>query len=166
MRSVVKVCLCLTALVVTASPAAANWQYTTWGMTPDQVSSAAHGNVLHVDPSARNSTDGDQILLETPYAAGTFNFKAGFAFDSRTHLDRVHLVLLSGDAVELHAALLKKYGDPQNKDSDFESFGGRITWITTDETIVLSQSGSNSPGVTPSVTLDYTRLSTASSDGL
>ena len=78
----------------------------------------------------------------------------------------MHLVLQSGDVIGLRAALLKKYGDPQHKDPDFEAFGGRIIWVTQDEEIVFWQMGSNSPGVTPNVTLDYTRRAQGSGEGL
>jgi hypothetical protein len=166
MQLMPKLCICVVVLIAIASPAAANWQYTTWGMTPDQVTAAAHGNVLSVDPTTRNSMDGDQILLETPYSAGDFHFTADFGFDSTSRLDRVHLVLQSGDAVGLRAALQKKYGDPKHQDADFEAFGGRIIWITPDEQIVLWQMGSNSPGVTPNVTLEYTRIEKSSGEGL
>ncbi len=166
MRSILKVFAGAAALIVLVSPAVANWQFTTWGMTPDQVTGAAHGGTHLVDPSTRDSIDGDRILLEAPYSAGAFNFAAGFAFDSANHLDRVHLVLQSGDAVALRAALLKKYGDPQHADPDFEAFGGRIVWVTSADEIVLRQIGSNSPGVTPSVTLDYKRHEQSSGEGL
>lgn len=158
--------LCALVLIAAASPASANWQYTTWGMTREQVARAAPGGTIDVDPSTRSSVDGDKILLEAPYTAGTFNFTAGFGFDSTDHLDRVHLVLQSGDAASLHVALVKRYGDPKHEDSDFDAFGGRITWITADQTIVLSQSDSAAPGVTPGVTLDYARLNNASGEGL
>lgn len=158
--------LSVMTLLAIASPASAHWQFTAWGMSREQVAGAAHGNATGVDPSTRGSVDGDKILLEAPYTAGTFNFTAGFGFDSMDHLDRVHLVLQSGDAVALRAGLVKKYGDPKHEDSDFDAFGGSIIWVTTDETIILSQSDSNAPGVTPTVTLDYIRLNNASDEGL
>jgi hypothetical protein len=166
MVTVMRFGLWAAVLIASVSPASAAWQYTTWGMTPDQVIRAAHAGMNEVDPSTRSSVDGDKILLETPYAAGTFNFTAGFAFDSTNHLDRVRLVLQSGDAAELHVALAKRYGEPKHEDSDFDAFGGRITWITAAETIVLSQRDGNSQGVTPSVTIDYARLNNASGEGL
>lgn len=166
MPSALKAFAAAVALFASVSPAAANWQFTTWGMTPDQVTTAAHGDTTPANPSTQDSIDGDKILMEAPYSAGAFNFTAGFAFDSTDHLDRVHLVLQSGDAVALRAALVKKYGDPKHTDSDFEAFGGRIIWVTPTDEIVLRQMGSNSPGVTPNVTLDYKRLALSSGEGL
>lgn len=154
------------AFMTAVSPALANWQFTSWGMTLGQVKMAASANVTEIDPLTRNSVNGDRILLEGVYSTGTFNFTADYAFDASTHLDRVHLVLQSGDALALRTALNKKYGDPKHVDSDFDAFGGRITWITPEETIVLQQMSGYSPGVTPNVTLDYSRPSSLPEEGL
>ncbi len=45
-------------------------------------------------------------------------------------------------------------------------FGGRIIWTTQDEQIVRWQMGSNTPGVTPNVSLDYSRRGDTSGNGL
>jgi hypothetical protein len=149
-----------------ASPSYANWQFTTWGMTPSQIVTASHGAAVSVDPSTQSSIDGDRILLQMPYNTGAFDFTANFAFDNSSQLDRVHLVLQSGSATDLRAALVKKYGKPQHEDPDYEAFGGRIIWTTQDEQIVLWQMGSNTPGVTPNVSLDYSRRGDTSGNGL
>jgi hypothetical protein len=150
-----------------APPAFADWQFTKWGMTPDQVAAASHGAAASVDPlTISNAVNGDRTLLQMPYNAGTFDFVASFAFDNSDHLDRVHLVLQSGAAIDLRTALLAKYGKPAHQDSDLEAFGGRIIWITPGEEIDLWQMSSNSPGVTPNVSLDYIRRGDTSGNGL
>ena len=40
------------ACAAIASPAGAHWQYSKWGMTPDQVVAASKGTVQRVDPSS------------------------------------------------------------------------------------------------------------------
>ena len=161
-----KIALFAAVAIIAASPAFAGWQFTTWGMTPAQVMTASQGAAALVDPTDRSSLNGDRVLLEMLYVTGDFDFAASFAFDSAGHLDRVHLVLRSGSAIDLRAALIAKYGKPKDQDPDVEAFGGRAIWIAPDEQIVLSQMGSNAPGVTPNVSMDYIRLGTASGSGL
>src|SRR6202046_282894 len=75
-----------------ASAAKADWEYTKWGMTPQQVVSASknlakQGSDLHPD------SDGNVSKLVAPYQSGKFAFEAQFGFDAADTLSSVTLVL-------------------------------------------------------------------------
>jgi hypothetical protein len=59
------------------SPAKADWQYTKWGMTPQQVAAASGGN-------AQLETDGRGCT--GTYRVGKFKFDVTFEFDERARL--------------------------------------------------------------------------------
>src|SRR6201996_2047215 len=75
-----------------AGAAKADWEYTKWGMTPEQVVSASknlakEGSDLHPD------SDGNVTKLVAPYRSGKFSFEAQFGFDAADKLSSVTLVL-------------------------------------------------------------------------
>jgi hypothetical protein len=102
--------------VLVAAPAAANWHYTKWGMTPAQVVAASHGTAIETTPERRElhstTTSGEVALLEAPWQSGRFHFTAFFLFD-KGRLTRVMLDLKSGDPEDgaaLLGSLRQKYG--------------------------------------------------------
>ena len=75
-----------------AGAAKADWEYTRWGMTPQEVVSASknlakEGSDLHPD------SDGNVTKLVAPYQSGKFAFEAQFGFDAADKLSSVTLVL-------------------------------------------------------------------------
>jgi hypothetical protein len=75
-----------------ASAAKADWEYTKWGMTLQQVVTASknqakQGSDLHPD------SDGNVTKLVAPYKSGEFSFEAQFGFDAADKLSSVTLVL-------------------------------------------------------------------------
>ena len=75
-----------------ASAAKADWEYTKWGMTPQQVLSASkilarESSDLHPD------SDGNVTKLVAPFRTGKFSFEAQFGFDATDRLSSVTLVL-------------------------------------------------------------------------
>jgi hypothetical protein len=75
-----------------AGAAKADWKYTKWGMTPDQVASAAKNQTknssdLHPD------SDGNVTKLVAPFPSGKFSFEAQFGFNPADRLSSVTLVL-------------------------------------------------------------------------
>ena len=75
-----------------ASAAKADWEYTKWGMSPQQVVSASKnlakpGSDLHPD------SDGNVTKLVAPFQSGKFSFEAQFGFDAADRLSSVTLVL-------------------------------------------------------------------------
>src|ERR1700743_1113292 len=74
------------------SAAKADWEYTRWGMTPQEVVSASKnlakkGTDLHPD------SDGNVTKLVAPFQSGKFAFEAQFGFDAADRLSSVTLVL-------------------------------------------------------------------------
>jgi hypothetical protein len=103
-------------LIAQAPEAHADWQYTRWGMTPQQVIDASGGQAVKNDNVSGDSTDDAQGLLRAYYIMGTYKFVAVFLFDrSSGVLTMVQLKLknLETEAgYDLHAFLWGKYGAP------------------------------------------------------
>lgn len=90
--------LLFSALCFVATNASANWQYTTWGMTKDQVIAASHGTAVDIAPDRkagqRVSSSHMTALLQAPYTSGQYAFTAYFRFEDTTgRLVGVHLEL-------------------------------------------------------------------------
>src|ERR1700684_2498364 len=75
-----------------ASAAKADWEYTKWGMTPQQVVSAAK-NLTRISSDLHPDSDGNVTKLVAPYKSGKFSFEAQFGFDAADRLSSVTLVL-------------------------------------------------------------------------
>src|ERR1700761_5763082 len=75
-----------------ASSAKADWEYTKWGMTPAQVTSAAK-NLTKQSTDLHPDSDGNVTRLVAPYKNGKFSFEAQFGFDTADKLSSVTLVL-------------------------------------------------------------------------
>ena len=69
-----------------------DWEYTKWGMTPQQVVSASK-NLATEDSDPRPDSDGNVTKLVAPYQSGKFSFEAQFGFDATDRLASVTLVL-------------------------------------------------------------------------
>lgn len=96
------------AVILAASPAAAHWQWTKWGMTPDQVV-AAGGTKAALAPTEPRW----RVRLVSPVTAGGVTFESGsFAFeDGRL----VAVSLDAKDALSFHkleSALGGAFGQP------------------------------------------------------
>jgi len=75
-----------------ASAAKADWEYTKWGMTPQQVISASK-NLTRESSDLHPDSDGNITKLVAPYQSGKFSFEAQFGFDATDRLSSVTLVL-------------------------------------------------------------------------
>jgi hypothetical protein len=116
-----------------APPAKADWAYTHWGMTPDQVAAASAGaaNVLPAAQRTRNDDDHWEIAAKGTYADGPLRLPVGFMFDTqRGGLICVLLNAIGPDAEALRQVLGTRYGKP-TKDSHFLS-AQTVTWHTPD----------------------------------
>ncbi|MCC6271672.1 MAG: hypothetical protein IT190_10375, partial [Microbacteriaceae bacterium] len=70
---------------VGASSAFADWQYTKWGMTIDQVVAASKGKMLRCGTACdKQRTETDTALLYAPYQSGEFEFTAFAYFNNQT----------------------------------------------------------------------------------
>lgn len=107
--------LALVLSIQLSTPAAADWEFTRWGMTVEQVQ-AASGNTLDTIPEYRRP--GMRIgatlpILEGVFKAGAFRFYVNYHFDAQGMLE---LVDLQPDNYtigrEIESALLARYGRP------------------------------------------------------
>jgi hypothetical protein len=99
------------------SPVLADWQYTRWGMKPEEVVEAS-GNVAVPDPNSKaHSTDSANAVLVAPYTSGRFEFRASFLFDKKSGLlGWVNLSLLDPSLCpNLYGALYSRYGKPESQ---------------------------------------------------
>jgi len=69
-----------------------DWEYTKWGMTPQQVVSASKSLATEAS-DLRPDSDGNVTKLIAPYQSGKFSFEAQFGFDATDRLASVTLVL-------------------------------------------------------------------------
>lgn len=75
-----------------AGAAKADWEYTKWGMTPQQVVGASK-NLAKEASDLRPDSDGNVTKLVAPYKREKFSFEAQFGFDTTDKLSSVTLVL-------------------------------------------------------------------------
>ena len=114
-----------------ANFAHADWEYTNWGMTIQQVVSASN-NLTTKGTDPRPDSDGNVTKLVAPYRSGRFLFQAEFGFDASDRLASVTLVINDSSASsdmdmgtddhadmrqdlcrDLHVSVNNAYGPPQ-----------------------------------------------------
>lgn len=115
-----KLLISVILLLVVFAPATshADWQYTKWGMSKEQVAKAAGGQATADGiPTAKN-TETSLALLQAPYQTGRYKFIAVFMFDRSTmELTEVRLELVDTELTSsLHGELTNKYGQPEKAD--------------------------------------------------
>jgi hypothetical protein len=93
-----------------ASAAKADWEYTKWGMNPQQVVSASN-NLARESSDRGPDSDGNVTRLVAPYSSGKFSFEARFEFDAADRLAAVTLFLTDKSLCgELQASVETAYG--------------------------------------------------------
>lgn len=116
------------ALAITSLPSAAHadWQYTNWGMTVDQVVAAAGSQVTATSGTPGDVIEGLAVGAKGTYMIGTEAFPATFYFQ-HGGLARVKL---AGESDSVCWALEKKLGDQYG--SPFSrvdaAFMQQVTW--------------------------------------
>jgi len=124
------------------SVAVADWAYTRWGMTPEQVA-AASGDAVTVLPPAqrtRNEDDHWELAAEGTYTDGMLSFAVGFTFDTQGSGLKCVMYNAMGDDVEaLRIAMGKRYGRP-SAESSFDT-SQTLTWRRPDNIeLIIGQS--------------------------
>jgi hypothetical protein len=155
--------LVATTALAFATPAAADWQYTKWGATIDQVQKASKGALQRCDNApvcSERSLPNSAVQLYGGYTTGQFNFSAYPMFNRHTsRLDAVALELSDPTmAGALGAALRSKYGEPVNASRG--STMSTSTWRDRNDEITLMTIGERN------ATLRYSPRATASNKGL
>ncbi len=106
------------AAVLVALPVAAHadWQWTSWGMSPADVVSAS-GGTAEMRSVPEKSTEACSVLVVAPYATERFAFSAAFCF-AGDQLSHVSLDLEDSTrlrAADLIGALSSEYGEPESE---------------------------------------------------
>jgi hypothetical protein len=130
MRTIVLVAITLAMATATAR---ADWAYTKWGMTPDQVAGASKGAVQVIPLAERVTLEGSPVRTGATgvYADGAINLNVRFSFDPKT--DTLNCVFYGVTSESQNAAfkdlLIKRYGPPQGSQISGVS---SLTWDKPD----------------------------------
>lgn len=151
------------ATVLVAMPAYADWQYTHWGMTADQVISASSGSLSPCTPAACKGATGGKFQPKTigEYQSGEFKFENIMLFDDAGGLAKVRLKLADPSQItRLQSALVSKYGEFVIENAGFLH---TRRWMTATDRIELQNIGADKRAL---VLLQYSPRATASNKGL
>lgn len=111
--------IAVTLLLCSAPPAVADWQYTKWGMTPEQVASASNGAVKVIPKAQRKRIEEARMEngAEGTFTEGALKLHVAFSFDTGgAGLNAVGYDVV--DAAQndlLKAWLVRTYGAPESK---------------------------------------------------
>ncbi len=117
----------------TPAAATADWAYTHWGMTAEQVAAASSGMVtlLPVAQRTRDEADHWELAAQGMLTEGALHLPVGFTFDTRTGgLKCVMYNARDADVEAIHTMLVKRYGKPAN-DSRFGAMQ-MVSWRQPD----------------------------------
>jgi len=126
----------LLLLCAVASPAAAHWEYTRWGMTERQVIAAARNAVRALPPGERRPVPAARMeyRVSGEFRTEGLQMTVAFAFDARNG----GLVCVSGRAAANHAEALRArleraFGPPQERGQDAAGGTRSYGWSRPDE---------------------------------
>lgn len=155
------------AMISFALDVCADWQYTRWGMTVDEVAKASNGLAQPYTEASNpkyESAMTARVLLRAPYKAGDFNFTADFLFGkSDDRLARVILRLDGANDIQcarLQGSLKDVYGTPSEVSRS--SMMPTTTWrdAASGINVLYSSIGTNYCSV------NYSPLATKAKSGL
>jgi hypothetical protein len=135
MRNLQKIVLLTSSIWILATPALADWQFTKWGMTKEDLQKLApislnSGSSCPVNNS--NSPGGlYKVEFTSDWKVGDMNFTACYLFLN----DRLHIVNLFSQDVNSEAiirGLSQRYGTPEIKKTSFDT---SYIWDRRDEEI-------------------------------
>lgn len=95
-----------------ASPGMSHWQYTRWGMSPEQVVAASVGKVNLSDGVAGDSTINGRLRAKGHYVSGDYSFSSRFIFNDRGLSQIVLTPTLMKQCVGIGTDLMARYGAP------------------------------------------------------
>jgi hypothetical protein len=111
-----QIAIIVVGLIFGAPAAKADWEYTNWGMTPEQVIKASHGLAEKIMPLSREYRQRGKWVRST-HKSGELAYNVVFRFELNSKgLDRVQLTLNDLNKCGSLAPLLKtRYGDLKAK---------------------------------------------------
>src|SRR5687767_3036595 len=96
-------------------PVSADWEFTKWGMSPEQVIQASKGQARPPGPEE----DISSVLLTQDWQSGRFPFTVSYIFKKATGGQRLSEVKLQLQNTQLRGQLLdalkKRYGTPRDE---------------------------------------------------
>jgi len=106
------------AILLWPVSASADWQFTHWGMTPEQVIAVSKGVASRAKPTTPDTVL--RRLATMPYSSGNLKFDVDFLFSGKPGnvLLAVRLNQYWGSPSDLFDALKQKYGAPKIGASD------------------------------------------------
>jgi hypothetical protein len=130
--SMVRYCIGTLLLILSdgaSAPALADWEYTRWGMTPEQVAAASQGAVKVLPQAQRQRIEEAKLEsgAEGSFTDGALRLHVAFSFDT----DGKGLAVVGYNVVDpaqndlLKDWLIRKYGQPETKG------GLPVTGLTT-----------------------------------
>jgi hypothetical protein len=118
---------CVLGLGTLATGARADWEYTRWGMTPDQVVAASGGAVGLGAPPEGKTYERLEGLARGRHQVDGATFDAYFHFDQAGGLAKVALERTGGTACTvLLSQMMTRYGNPER--STRTNFATIETW--------------------------------------
>lgn len=126
--------VCVAISLFAATSARADWQFTRWGMSPEEVVAASKGSAVVLSGAdVRRYSRGDKAaMLAMPYIAESFTFNARFLFSSGK-LAEVDLDLTGGSPNDLVRAIRDRYGMPVTSYG-----GGEGEWVADGDHVQLT----------------------------
>jgi hypothetical protein len=124
------------ALVLTASPAAAHWEFTRWGMTERQVVAASRGSLRALPRQERRAVPAARMEYRVggEFRSGELRLRVVLAFDQRN--GGLVCVSARGDALlagVLRARLERSFGRPAESGTDPTTGTETLAWTRPDE---------------------------------
>lgn len=119
-----------------ATPAAAHWEFTRWGMTQQQVIAASRGTVRALPARERRAVPDARIEYRASgeFRSGGLRLTVAFAFDLRN--GGLVCVSARGDAAQgeaLRARLERSFGQPAERGEDPATGTMSFAWLRPDE---------------------------------
>ncbi len=147
------------ALAWSDGPAAADWQYTQWGMSPAEVKAASNDEAR--DNADRTlDAEGVEARLTVPFQGETLPFTAVFLFDAQDKLRYVTLNPVGQIACPVVVqALAAHYGRPEGKVDMIHATTMRWDDVTNDNLVVYLDLGHGN------CTIQYSKLPPTRPDG-
>jgi len=126
------------ALSFCTASASADWQFTHWGMTPEQVISASKGAASRAKPTTPDTVL--RRLVTMSYASGRLKFNVDFLFSGKPEnvLLAVRLNQYLGSPRDLLDALTQKYGSPKVGSGDEPGFFVERYWTRNSDDIIFT----------------------------
>lgn len=125
-------CLIVFLLTCISMPALADWQYTRWGMSPEQVVAASKGSANLLPPDQRPRLPPLETSAKGTFQDGALTLRTTFTFDtSKGGLTCVwYGVAEQANSEPFKQMLLKRYGEPAETSSLPAIDMTSMTWLT------------------------------------